>query len=172
MSDAVGLESIRDCLRAGLPSPMATCAPDGTPHISYILQVQYLDRERVATSRQPFNQALADLDACPYAQALVVRPVTAEEFRLDLRYLHTVTEGEAFEAMRANLDAIASQTGHGPGVPAARAWTCTACCAARRVRRGSRRAGARRAPRSARAAGAVRAPPRAARRATRRRRTR
>ena len=114
MSDAVGLESIRDCLRAGLPSPMATCAPDGTPHISYVLQVQYLDRERVSTSRQPFNQALADLDTCPYAQVLVVRPVTAEEFRLDLRYLHTVTDGEAFEATRANLDAIASQTGMGP----------------------------------------------------------
>ncbi|HMI69252.1 MAG TPA: hypothetical protein VK510_04590, partial [Solirubrobacteraceae bacterium] len=42
---------------------------------------------------------------------LVVRPGTGEEFRLDLRYLHTTAEGEEFEAMRANLDAIASQTG-------------------------------------------------------------
>jgi hypothetical protein len=136
VSDLVSLESIRDCLRAGLPSPLATCAPDGTPHISYILQVQYLDRERVATSRQPFNRALADLDACPYAQAFVVRPVTAEEFRLDLHYLHTVTEGEAFEAARANLDAIASHTGMGPafrlrGLDVHRVLRCT------RVRRGS-----------------------------------
>ena len=53
MSERVDLESIRDCLRAGLPAPMATCAPDGTPHISYISQVRYLDRERVATSHQP-----------------------------------------------------------------------------------------------------------------------
>ncbi len=36
LSEAVALESIRDCLRGGLPSPMATCSPDGTPHISYV----------------------------------------------------------------------------------------------------------------------------------------
>ncbi|MEN3283881.1 MAG: adenylate cyclase [Solirubrobacteraceae bacterium] len=114
MSDVVDLESIRDCLRAGLPSPMATCGPDGTPHISYISQVQYLDCERVATSRQSFNRALVHLDASPLSQAIIVRPATGEQFRLDLRHLHTATDGEEFEAMRANLDAIASHTGMGP----------------------------------------------------------
>jgi adenylate cyclase len=137
VSDVVGLESIRDCLRAGLPSPMATCSPDGTPHISYISQVQYLDSERVATSRQSFNRALVHLDASPLSQALIVRPATGEQFRLDLRYLHTATEGEEFEAMRANLDAIASHTGMGPGfrlrgLDVHRVLRCT------RVRRGSR----------------------------------
>jgi adenylate cyclase len=137
VSEVVDLESIRDCLRAGLPSPMATCSPDGTPHISYILRVQYLDRERIATSRQAFNRALVHLDASPFSQAFIVRPGTAEEFRLDLRYLHTATEGEEFEGMRANLDAIASHTGMGPGfrlrgLDVHRVLRCT------RVRRGSR----------------------------------
>jgi GAF domain-containing protein len=113
VSEVVDLESIRDCLRAGLPSSLATCLPDGTPHISYVSQVHYLDRERVATSRQSFNRALVHLEAAPFSQALVMRPGTGEQFRLDLRYLHTATEGEEFEAMRANLDAIASQTGMG-----------------------------------------------------------
>src|ERR1044071_159541 len=113
MSDVVDLESIRDCLRSGLPSPLATCAPDGTPHINHVSHVRYLDRERVATSRQSFNRALADLDANPLSQALITRPRTGEEFRLDLRYLHTAAEGEDFEAMRATLDAVASQTGQG-----------------------------------------------------------
>jgi GAF domain-containing protein len=111
VSELVDLESIRDCLRAGLPAPMATCAPDGTPHISYISQVRYLDRERVATSHQSFNHALLDLDTSPFCQALVVRPASGEQFRLDLRYLHRATDGEEFEAMRANLDAIAARTG-------------------------------------------------------------
>jgi adenylate cyclase len=111
VSEDVDLESIRDCLRAGLPSPMATCSPDGMPHVHYILRVQYLDRERIGTSRQPFNRALVHLETSPLSQVLVVRPRTAEEFRLDLQYLHTATEGEDFEAMRANLDAVASQTG-------------------------------------------------------------
>jgi GAF domain-containing protein len=137
VSDVVDLESIRDCLRAGLPSPMATCSPDGTPHISYVSQVQYLDRERVATSRQAFNRALAHLAFRPLSQAIIVRPGTGEQFRLDLRYLHTATEGEEFEAMRANLDAIASQTGMGPafrlrGLDVHRVLRCT------RVQRGSR----------------------------------
>jgi hypothetical protein len=113
VNDVVELESIRDCLRAGLPSSLATCLPDGTPHISYVSQVQYLDSERVATSRQSFNRALVHLEAAPFSQALVMRPGTGEQFRLELRYLHTATEGEEFEAMRANLDAIASQTGMG-----------------------------------------------------------
>jgi adenylate cyclase len=137
VSDVLDLESIRDCLRAGLPSPMATCSPDGTPHISYVSQVQYLDRERVATSRQSFNRALAHLESRPLSQAIIVRPGTGEQFRLDLHYLHTATEGEEFEAMRANLDAIASQTGMGPafrlrGLDVHRVLRCT------RVHRGSR----------------------------------
>jgi hypothetical protein len=137
VSDLVDLESIRDCLRAALPAPMATCAPDGTPHISYISQVQYLDRERVATSHQSFNYALVHLDTSPFCQALVVRPATGEQFRLDLRYLHTATEGEEFEAMRANLDAIVSRTGPGSalrlrGLDVHRVLRCT------RVKHGSR----------------------------------
>jgi hypothetical protein len=135
VSDLVDLESIRDCLRAGLPASMATCSPDGTPHISYILHVRYLDRERVATSRQSFNRALPHLDASPLSQTLVVRPTTGEQFRLDLRYLHTAVEGEEFEAVRANLDAIASHTGQGPafrlrGLDVHRVLRCT------RVKRG------------------------------------
>jgi hypothetical protein len=35
------------------------------------------------------------------------------QYALDLQYLHTESEGEAFETMRANLDAIASDTGMG-----------------------------------------------------------
>jgi adenylate cyclase len=138
VSDLVSLESIRHCLRAGLPSAMATCSPDGTPHISYVSQVQYLDRERVATSRQSFNRGLVHLDACPYSQALIVCPATTEQFRLDLRYLHTTTESEEFEAARANLDAIASHMGLGSvfrlrGLDVHRVLRCT------RVDRGSRR---------------------------------
>lgn len=115
MSEVVELESIRDCLRAGLPSPLAACSLDGMPDLSYISVVQYLDRERVATSRQAFNATRADVDAGPFAQAMVVDPATGEQYRLDLRYLHTTTAGEEFEAMRATFDAIASQRGMGTG---------------------------------------------------------
>jgi adenylate cyclase len=111
VSRQVELDSIRGCLQPGVPAPVATCAPDGTPHISYIHQVQYLDPERVGTSRQVFNRALESLPAGGYAQALIVCIATGEQYRLDLQYLHTDTRGEAFETMRATVDAIGSQIG-------------------------------------------------------------
>ena len=113
MTAPVALEDIRDCLQGMIPSPLATCAADGTPNVTYLSIVQYVDSERVATSRQFFNKTRANLDANPYAQVVVVQASTMRQFALDLHFLHTETEGDAFEAMRANLDAVASHTGMG-----------------------------------------------------------
>jgi adenylate cyclase len=114
VSDAAGaaggisLDAIRNCLLGAIPSPLATCAADGTPNVAYLSIVQYVDGERVATSRQFLNKTRANLDANPYAQTIVVDPDTGAQYTLDLRYLHTEAEGENFEAMRANLEAIAA----------------------------------------------------------------
>ena len=110
---AVPLESIRACLAGVIPSPLATCAADGTPNISYMSIVKYVDPERVALSRQFLNKTRANLDANPVAQVLVVDPGTCEDYLLDLRHVHTETDGPVFEAMRTELEAIASQTGMG-----------------------------------------------------------
>jgi hypothetical protein len=55
--------------------------------------VHYVDEERVALTRQFFNKTSANLDANPWAQVVVVDPLTADQFLLDLRFLHTETEG-------------------------------------------------------------------------------
>ena len=110
---AVPLESIRACLAGVIPSPLATCAADGTPNISYMSIVKYVDPERVALSRQFLNKTRANLDANPVAQVLVVDPGTCDGYLLDLRHVHTETDGPVFEAMRTELEAIASQTGMG-----------------------------------------------------------
>ena len=39
----IRLEAIRDCLEGGVPGNIATVAPDGTPNIAYLSQVQYVD---------------------------------------------------------------------------------------------------------------------------------
>ena len=62
-------------------------------------------------TRQFFNKTRANLDANPQAQVIVVDPGTATSSLLDLRYLHTETEGATFDAVEANLDAVASQMG-------------------------------------------------------------
>jgi adenylate cyclase len=111
VTEPVALESITACFRGVIPSPFATCSPDGTPNITYMSIVQYVDSERVALSRQFFNKTRANLDANPVGQVRVVDPDTLEQFELDLEFVHTETQGPTFDAMRANLEAIASQTG-------------------------------------------------------------
>jgi adenylate cyclase len=110
---SVPLESIRACFQGVIPAPLATCSAEGAPNVSYMSIVQYVDPERVALPRQFLKKTRANLDENPWAQVRVVDPETIKEYHLDLQYLYTETEGQSFDAMRANLEAIASQTGMG-----------------------------------------------------------
>jgi adenylate cyclase len=110
---SVSLLDISRCFQGAIPSAFATCSADGTPNVTYMSIVHLVDAERVALSRQFFNQSRANLDANPQAQVRVVDPETGDEYRLDLVYLHTETEGAVFEALRAGLDAVARSTGMG-----------------------------------------------------------
>lgn len=107
----VRLESISRCLQGIIPAWIATCSGDGIPNVTTLSIVHHVDSERVALSRQFFNKTSANLAANPRAQVIVVDPETAEQFVLDLRFLHTETEGPTFDRAKANLDAVASQTG-------------------------------------------------------------
>jgi adenylate cyclase len=111
VTEPVALEAIQSCLRGVIPSAFATCASDGTPNITYLSAVHYVDSERVGLSRQFFNKTRANLEVNPYGQARVVDPDTLAEYLLDLRYLHTETEGPVFEAMAANVEASAASSG-------------------------------------------------------------
>lgn len=99
------------CFRGVIPSSLVTCSADGTPNVTVLSIVHYVDEERVALTRQFFNKTSANLDENPWAQAVVVDPLTVDQYLLDLHFLHTETEGPTFDAVAANLDAIASQTG-------------------------------------------------------------
>lgn len=103
MSREVELASIRSCLQPGVPAPVATCAPDGTPHVSYIHQVQYLDAERVGTSRQVFSRALESL------------PAGAPRAGTDRVYRHrrAVTARPAVPAHRYSRGGVRGDAGHG-----------------------------------------------------------
>lgn len=111
MTEPVALESIIGCFGGVIPAPFATCSPEGVPNVTYMSIVQYVDADRVALSRQFFNKTRANLDANPYGQVRVVDPETLAQYELDLEFLHSESQGPTFEAMRAGLDAVASQTG-------------------------------------------------------------
>ena len=57
--DRCTLDDVRDSLEGVVPWLRATCAPDGTPNVAYISQVDYVDSEHVALSFQFFNKTRA-----------------------------------------------------------------------------------------------------------------
>jgi adenylate cyclase len=94
-----------------VPSAVATCAPDGTPNISYVSQVHYVDEAHVALSFQFFSKTRQNVLANPQACVLTIDPQTGAQYRFELQYLRTETEGPVFESMKAKLAGIASHEG-------------------------------------------------------------
>jgi hypothetical protein len=88
-----------------------TCSAEGVPNATILSIVRFVDFERVALTRQFFNKTRANLDENPKAQAIVVDPRNGDQYVLDLRYLHTESEGPIFDEVEANLAAVASQMG-------------------------------------------------------------
>lgn len=105
------LDDIRDCLEGAIPGVMATCAPDGTPNVAYLSQVEYVDAHHVALSFQFFNKTRRNVLAQPRVEILVAHPLTGALYRIRARYLATQTEGPLFERMKAKLSGIASHSG-------------------------------------------------------------
>jgi hypothetical protein len=107
----VTLDSLRACLEGVIPSSICTVAPDGTPNVTYLSIVQYVDPTHVALSFQFFNKSRANIERNPRAQLLVIDPDTVRQYRLDLLFERSEPSGPLFDRMSTRLAAIASLTG-------------------------------------------------------------
>lgn len=107
----ISLESIASCFEGMIPATICSSSKVGTPNLTYLSIVHLLDAHHVGLSYQFFNKTRANILENPRAQVLVVSAETAEQYRLDLNYIRTETEGPSFERMKAGLDAVASQSG-------------------------------------------------------------
>ncbi len=105
------LHSIRPALEGAVPAVIATCARDGTPNVSYISEVHYVDPQHVALSFQFFSKTRQNVLENPRATVVVVHPETGAQYRLAVRYLRTEDSGPLFECMKAKLAGIASHSG-------------------------------------------------------------
>ncbi|CBS90219.1 GAF domain-containing protein [Azospirillum lipoferum] len=105
------LDAIRTCLEGMIPATIATVAPDGTPNVSQLSQVHYVDPGHIALSYQFFNKTRANILDCRDALLEVIDPSTGAQYRLRLDYLRTETDGPLFESMKAKLSGIASHVG-------------------------------------------------------------
>ena len=105
------LEDLWPCFQGIIPANIATCARDGTPNISYVSQVHYVDRAHVAISFQFFNKTHKNIAEHPFACVMVMDPRTLQAYRLYLKYERSDCSGPLFKTMSLQLQAIASHAG-------------------------------------------------------------
>ncbi|ULA61895.1 MAG: Adenylate cyclase [Nitrospira sp.] len=108
---ALALKDLWPCFEGIIPATIATCAKDGTPNISYVSQVHYVDPEHVAISFQFFNKTRKNIAEHPFASVMVLDPRAMQAYRLSLRYERSESSGPLFQAMSLQLQAIASHAG-------------------------------------------------------------
>jgi adenylate cyclase len=107
----LSLPTLRRCFEGAIPATIATCSPDGTPNVSYISEVHYVDRQHVALSFQFFSKTRQNVLENPRATLVVIHPDTGAQYKLAVRYLRTEESGPLFECMKAKLAGLASHAG-------------------------------------------------------------
>lgn len=105
------LEDLWACFQGIVPAALSTCAGDGTPNITFISQVYYVDSSHVAISFQFFNKTHCNVRQNPFACAVMLDPRTFQAYRLRLRYDRSEVTGPLFESMSLQLQAVASYSG-------------------------------------------------------------
>jgi len=105
------LNMIRNCFEGVVPAVLATCDAEGVPNASIVSQVHFVDCTRVALSYQFFNKTRRNILETGMASVSVVDPETVADYRIDLTYEETRSEGPLFEIMKAKLAGIASHSG-------------------------------------------------------------
>ena len=105
------LEDLWACFQGIVPAALSTCAADGTPNITFISQVYYVDAKHLAISFQFFNKTHRNVRENPFACVIVLDPRTLHAYRFRLRFDHSESTGPLFESMSLQLQAVASYSG-------------------------------------------------------------
>ena len=104
-------EEIIPALQGALPNSLATVDDDGTPNVSYISQVFYVDNNHLALSNQFLNKSMRNIKSNGIATINIVRPDNLKSWYIELKHQESKTEGDLFDNMKMQLEAIASMTG-------------------------------------------------------------
>lgn len=107
----LSLHTLRPCFEGAVPAVIATCSRDGTPNVSYISEVHFVDAHHVALSFQFFSKTRQNVLENPRATVIVIHPDTGAQYKLAVSYLRTEESGPLFECMKAKLAGIASHAG-------------------------------------------------------------
>jgi predicted pyridoxine 5'-phosphate oxidase superfamily flavin-nucleotide-binding protein len=107
----LSLADIQCCFEGIVPAIIATAAADGTPNVTQLSRVHFVDDTHVALSNQFFSKTTRNLAENPRASVLVIDPTIFDAYRLTLQYERTERRGPLFERLSRDIDAIAALTG-------------------------------------------------------------
>ena len=94
------------CFEGAVPAVIATASADGTPNVTYLSRVRFVDNERIALSNQFFSKTARNLAENPRASLLLIDPHRYDEYRLTLVYERTDRRGPVFERLHADIEAL------------------------------------------------------------------
>ena len=102
---------IRSVLDNGIPALMVTCSAAGVPNVTVISQVYYVDEGHAALSFQFFNKTIRNIRENPRACVWLFDIEGFSNWVLQLEFVRSETDGDVFDAMDMQIEAIASATG-------------------------------------------------------------
>ena len=105
------LRDLGPCFEGAVPSVIATASADGTPNITHLSKVHFVDDDHVGLSDQFFSKTNRNLCENPYACVLVLDPHNYDEYRLILRYERSERRGKLFDRIERDIEAIAALCG-------------------------------------------------------------
>ena|SRR5688500_17121234 len=104
-------EEMKMAMQGMIPSIIATCDAEGMPNTTVISQTYYVDEHHIAISHQFFNKTIRNIRVIPRACIVVTHPEEGNQWKMQVEYSHSETEGDLFENMSMQLEAIASMVG-------------------------------------------------------------
>jgi uncharacterized protein len=104
-------DDMRIAMQGIHPSVIATCDAEGIPNVAVISQVYFVDQEHVAISHQFFNKTIRNIFNNPNVCLVIQHPENLTQWVMRAVHSHSETEGNVFEQMSMQLEAIASMCG-------------------------------------------------------------
>jgi predicted pyridoxine 5'-phosphate oxidase superfamily flavin-nucleotide-binding protein len=104
-------DDMKIAMQGMIPSVIATCDAEGIPNTTVISQTYYVDAHHIAISHQFFNKTIRNIQVIPKACLLITNPESGNQWKMQIEYSHSETEGNLFDQMSMQLEAIASMIG-------------------------------------------------------------
>jgi len=94
-----------------IPPVLSTCSAGGTPNVTAISQVYYVDDSHIAISRQFFNKTFRNLKENLNLSVVITSPETFSMWKIRLRFVESQSDGPVYDQMAMQLEAIATMQG-------------------------------------------------------------